>query len=158
MDEYQRRGLGTITSLALVEHALTHGIQRVGWHCWKWNVPSSALALHAGFEHVRDYPVELCIFNLGVQFAMQAYDARLAGDIPAALDWYRQALAAGSAPAWAYYEAARCMARLEQPEEAITALGQAVEHGFDNFSAARSEPDFEGLKQHPTWNTIIPAQ
>ena len=44
VDEYQKRGLGTITSLALVEHAFKQGITKVGWHCWKWNTPSSALA------------------------------------------------------------------------------------------------------------------
>lgn len=59
VEKYQRRGLGTIVTLALVEHALSRGYRHIGWHCWAKNKPSSALALRAGFEFVRDYPVYL---------------------------------------------------------------------------------------------------
>jgi GNAT superfamily N-acetyltransferase len=62
VEEYQRRGLGTVTALALVEHALNSGISEVGWHCWTRNTASGALARKAGFVHRLDYTVDLCIF------------------------------------------------------------------------------------------------
>jgi GNAT superfamily N-acetyltransferase len=155
MEEYQKRGLGTVVSLALVEHALSQGIQRIGWHCWKWNTASSALAARAGFAHICDYPVYMCILNQGVQFALHGFDLRSAGVYPEALEWYQKSLATGSAPAWAYYETARCLARLDQPEAAIEALRQAAEHGFDHWAAARGEPDLKTLRKHPAWDTIV---
>jgi RimJ/RimL family protein N-acetyltransferase len=63
VEKYQRRGLGTVVTLALVEHALAHGYHTVGWHCWKRNVPSSALALRAGFHLVLEYPVILLLLS-----------------------------------------------------------------------------------------------
>jgi GNAT superfamily N-acetyltransferase len=63
VEQYQRRGLGTAVTLALVEQALANGYQRVGWHCWKSNTPSAALALRAGFAHVQDYPAYLLSLN-----------------------------------------------------------------------------------------------
>lgn len=157
VDEYQKRGLGTITSLALVEHALNQGYTKVGWHCWKWNTPSSALARRAGFEYIRDYPVFTCALNLSVQFAFHGYDSQIAGDFQSAFTWYQKAFSAdGKAPAWAYYNAARCLARLGKPEPALDFLRQALEHGFDDIDAARHEPDLESLRSAPGWVTIFP--
>jgi RimJ/RimL family protein N-acetyltransferase len=56
VEPYQRRGLGTLLSLALVEMALSRSVTRIGWHCWASNTPSDATALKAGFELVEDYP------------------------------------------------------------------------------------------------------
>jgi RimJ/RimL family protein N-acetyltransferase len=54
---YQRRGLGTAMTLALVEEAFARGLRQVGWHCYAENVPSVATALRAGFVKALDYPV-----------------------------------------------------------------------------------------------------
>jgi RimJ/RimL family protein N-acetyltransferase len=155
VDAYQKRGLATITSLALVEHALSQGTTRIGWHCWRWNTPSAALARKSGFVHQHDYPVLLCILDSGVQLAMHGYDAQYAGNISLALEWYQKALSTGSAPTWAYYNMARCLAREGQPAPALAALNQAVSHGFTDFDAMRSEPDLENIRTIPGWDTII---
>lgn len=57
LEGFQRRGLAAATALALMAHAQSVGITRIGWHCWKKNVASSGLALKLGFEHVEDHPV-----------------------------------------------------------------------------------------------------
>ena len=101
----------------------------------------------------------MCVFNLGVQFALHGYDNQVAGDFQSAISWYQKALSAGEKPpAWAYYNTARCLARLGKPEPALDFLRQALEHGFDDIDAARQEPDLESLHSAPGWVTIIPAQ
>jgi GNAT superfamily N-acetyltransferase len=158
IDEYQRRGLGTVTALALVEYALANGYSRIGWLCWKSNVASSALARRAGFEYVRGGSVSLCVFDLGVQFALHGLDHTRSGEYQTALSWFERANAAGSAPAWTGYEAARCLARLGQTESAISQLRLAVSRGFDNLNAIRTEGDFDCLHHHSEWKTLLPDE
>ena len=40
-----------------VAAAAQRGYHEVGWHCWRKNLPSAALARRAGFDFVKDYPV-----------------------------------------------------------------------------------------------------
>jgi RimJ/RimL family protein N-acetyltransferase len=152
--EYQRRGLGTVTALALVEHALQNGYHEVGWHCWSQNVPSGALALRSGFAHVRDYPVYLCAFELGVQFAMHGYEHTQQKEFSDALAWYEKAFAAGKAPAWAHVEAARSLVKLDQPDGAVDQLAQARESGFGGMEYVQRDPDFTPLHSHPGWAAL----
>jgi RimJ/RimL family protein N-acetyltransferase len=60
---FQRRGLATATALATMAYAQSQGITMIGWHCWKRNIPSSALARKIGFELIEDYPVWYCRFG-----------------------------------------------------------------------------------------------
>ncbi len=53
---YQRHGLATAMTLALVETGRARGIRVFGWHCWSHNTPSAATALRAGFRQACDYP------------------------------------------------------------------------------------------------------
>lgn len=54
-DEYRQRGLATALTLAFLEHAFSHGMTEVGWHCFKRNEASAKTALKAGFDKVSDY-------------------------------------------------------------------------------------------------------
>jgi RimJ/RimL family protein N-acetyltransferase len=54
-DEYRQRGLATALTLVFLEHAFSHGINEVGWHCFKRNEASAKTALKAGFDKVCDY-------------------------------------------------------------------------------------------------------
>ena len=60
---YQRRGLAVAAAQATIAHAQRVGITEVGWHCWRRNLASSALARKLGFEKVCDYPVWCCQFG-----------------------------------------------------------------------------------------------
>ncbi len=55
ISDYRMRGLATALTLALLEHAFSHGITEVGWHCFKRNEASAKTALKAGFDKVCDY-------------------------------------------------------------------------------------------------------
>jgi RimJ/RimL family protein N-acetyltransferase/3-methyladenine DNA glycosylase AlkD len=70
---YRRRGLGTAMTFALVEHALSEGISRIGWHCYASNVASRATARRAGFERVQDYAV--CLVRMEAQNKLDRMEA-----------------------------------------------------------------------------------
>jgi len=57
VETYRRQGIATLTTLALIEHALAQGMARIGWHAWAGNEGSIATANRIGFEKVTDYPV-----------------------------------------------------------------------------------------------------
>lgn len=59
---FRRRGLALVTAGATLAHAQARNITNIGWHCWKHNVASSALAQRLGFELVEEYPVWYCRF------------------------------------------------------------------------------------------------
>lgn len=62
LSAFRRRGLAMLTAKATLTHAQANGITTVGWHCWKHNVASSALAQKLDFELVEEYPVWYCRF------------------------------------------------------------------------------------------------
>ena len=55
ISDYRQRGIATALTLAFLEHAFSHGIKEVGWHCFKRNESSAKTALKAGFDKVCDY-------------------------------------------------------------------------------------------------------
>ncbi len=58
--EFRQRGIATALTLAFLEHAFSHGINEVGWHCFKRNESSAKTALKAGLDKVRDYKYYIC--------------------------------------------------------------------------------------------------
>ncbi len=57
IEKFQRRGIGTLTGLALIALAQAQGIRRIGWDCYRGNASSVATALKLGFEKKSDYSV-----------------------------------------------------------------------------------------------------
>lgn len=55
MEAFRRRGIAKALVAHFVDAASARGVNEIGWHCWKANLPSVATALASGFEHVRDY-------------------------------------------------------------------------------------------------------
>ena len=55
ISDYRQRGIATALTLAFLEHAFSHGINEVGWHCFKRNESSAKTACKAGFDKVCDY-------------------------------------------------------------------------------------------------------
>lgn len=62
MEPYQRRGLGTLMTVAFIQMALSRGIHTIGWHCWQRNIPSGALARRVGFDLIDEQPVYIYVF------------------------------------------------------------------------------------------------
>ncbi len=57
IEKFRHRGIGTLAGLALIALAQAQGIRRIGWDCYRGNVPSVATALNLGFEKKSDYSV-----------------------------------------------------------------------------------------------------
>ena len=154
-EQYQRRGLGTAAALALVKQALAQGYHRIGWHCWKSNLPSAGLAQKAGFAYVEDYPVSACFLNLAEQFGMHGNTQRSEENYTAALEWYEKSMALENTPVWVYFNAARCLALTSREAEAIERLKQAMERGLDDVEIIRSQPDFISLHGSQAWKALF---
>ena len=60
ISEFRQRGIATALTLAFLEHAFSHDIKEVGWHCYKRNAPSAQTARKAGFDKIRDYKSYIC--------------------------------------------------------------------------------------------------
>jgi len=54
VEGYRRKGLGALLAGAFLENALARGVDRIGWHCFTRNLPSSATARKAGYRKVED--------------------------------------------------------------------------------------------------------
>lgn len=59
VDEFQRRGFGTLVGCAFLEEAFHREYREIGWHCWKNNQASAALARKLGFSLFNEYEVTL---------------------------------------------------------------------------------------------------
>jgi RimJ/RimL family protein N-acetyltransferase len=57
---YRQRGVAYRTASALIAEALSRGITTIGWHCWRANVASGALARQLGGVLTKEYSVALC--------------------------------------------------------------------------------------------------
>ncbi len=62
LEQYQRRGLATITARAFAQHANRLGWQ-VNWDCWLKNRPSVRVAEKVGFEKVADYDISMIVLS-----------------------------------------------------------------------------------------------
>jgi RimJ/RimL family protein N-acetyltransferase len=74
LPEFRRRGLATVTAAAAVDYALSHGWDRVGWHCDANNPGSIRTAITAGFRHERDYVFHVCMADQAGQSKAQQHE------------------------------------------------------------------------------------
>ena len=153
--EYRRRGYGTLTAAAAVEHALGGKYHQVGWHCSEDNLGSIGVAEKVGFILNRTYPVQLCFFDNGLQLAFNGLYARRAKRMTEAMDWYKQALAAGYQGGWMHYEMGCLSARVGVVEEALASLHLAVEYGWTDLEHMAQDPDLESLHEQPGWEALL---
>jgi RimJ/RimL family protein N-acetyltransferase len=152
---YQRRGLATLMTLALVEAALAKGLTQVGWDCWQSNVPSSATARKAGFTCTHEYPVHFAYYREADNLAVNGNVCLRRERYPEALDWFGRSLASAEAPDWAYYGAACAAARLEQADHALRYLDQAIQRGFTHLEFIRSSEHLRYLHDSRRWKELI---
>jgi GNAT superfamily N-acetyltransferase len=155
LEPFQRRGFATLTASALIEQALSRGIEEIGWHCYASNVPSGAAARKIGFEKTRDYPAFTAWFDEVENLAINGNFRLRAGKYQEALAWFEQAFAKGQAGDWAYWGAARCAAALGLEEAALGYLHQAVERGFRDLSLLLHAEHFQGLHGSQGWSALI---
>jgi RimJ/RimL family protein N-acetyltransferase len=62
VEEYQKRGVGTLVARAFARHCLAEG-WTAHWDSWTANLPSVKVAQKAGFRKVLDYTVQVYVFE-----------------------------------------------------------------------------------------------
>ena len=121
------------------------GVQRIGWHCFKSNLPSAATALSAGFKKVLEYGELLCFFEPAIQYAVNGNFDDDAGKHEEAVRWYNRATSEPGVPLWVYVRLAMALASQGLLDSAFTALETAIRNGFNNWGWLRAEPRLEPL-------------
>lgn len=153
---YQRRGLATLTGAALVERALSLGVNRIGWHCWSANKPSGATALKIGFRKLHSFPAYFATWNEAEQMAIHGDIQLDNGAYAQSLDWLCRAFAQGQVPGWAYTVAACAAARLSDIQAAFDYLNQAIDHqGIKSVERLQANEHLESLHDLPEWGRLL---
>lgn len=152
---YQKRGLGTLMASAMIEYALSKGINQIGWHCYANNQASVATALKIGFEKARDYPVYFAWFNEIDNLAVNGNVCLEERRYREAMEWFKKAIATGDAKDWAYWGAACASACLGQRKAAFGYLNQAIEKGFTHPEYIKSAEPLKSLHGAEEWESII---
>lgn len=152
---HRRKGLALAMVTAFCGEAALRGLGRVGWHCFKTNVPSAATALSAGFAKVLEYGELFCFFEPALQYAVNGNFCDNSGRHEQAVVWYERAAAMNGAPLWAFVRLAMALASLGHIDAAFDALFNAVKKGFNNWGWLRAEPRLEPLRGDDRWKQLF---
>ncbi len=158
VESFQRRGVAVLTGSALIEHALGHGIQRIGWDCWSNNLASARTALKLGFELIEEYPVAFAWNDLPANLAVHGHFCLQEGQFSEARAWFERACQAGSPPAWGRVEAAFACARLDDRPAALGQLRAALDQCFAGLDWIRGSEHLASLHATPEWKEWIEGE
>ncbi|MDX1616555.1 MAG: GNAT family N-acetyltransferase [Candidatus Promineifilaceae bacterium] len=152
---YQRQGLATAMTAALMEMAHSRGLVEIGWHCFADNDASVRTARRAGLRLFLEYPVYFGWFdqkiNLAVMGNLRFRDALF----EEALDWYQRALRHEDLPTWVYWNAACAGAELGRYGVALAYLNEAVDRGFSDIERLRTSKHLQGVRGTLGWYALI---
>jgi RimJ/RimL family protein N-acetyltransferase len=167
-DEYRRRGLATLTAVAAVDYALSHGLRQVGWHCDEYNVGSIRVAENAGFTLERKYVQYYACANeahhleetAAAHFratryreAIDSYDRFFATPLDQLPQWLREILPQELGVH--YFRVAFAHATLGKEASALEYLDKAVDHGWLHADYLMGCQAFASLHDTPRWNHIL---
>lgn len=153
--EYQRQGLATAITLAFLDLARQRGLQRVGWNCWKDNIPSAKTAVKAGFRLVRDHPVLFGFFDPTIQLGVHGNQAFDLEHYPVALSWYEKGIQRGDAPGWLIWNAIRAAAWTGKGDRALELIELGLVQGKLDEEKVTSSKDLVSLHNHPDWRYSV---
>ena len=165
-ETYRGRRLGAVTTAAAVEHALSMGVEEVGWHCAAENEASIKTAEWVGFERRLDYEMHLIIPDEARhRMQMRKSASRLAesgealvgrGDYEQAVGLYDTVLTLNpDAGAEHYHLAARALAAVGRVEDAVEHLQAAADRGWSFAHHTRDCREFESLHRLPQWERLL---
>ncbi len=153
---HRRKGLAAATAAATVEHCLSHGFRRVGWHCNAENVASWKTAERAGFCRNREYVYYWYAYDRVEHWLELGWYSLSRGDHAKAAGCYEQAFAAcPEQPEGCYRAAALAWAHLGEADRALGALSLAVDRGSRHAEWARRQPAFGLLHGLPEWERVL---
>lgn len=153
--EFRRRGLAYITSAAVIEYALSHGVDIVHWDCESFNVGSIRTAEKLGLQLRHEHTMYRLILNPVLHEVNRAWSHFDAGSFQPAMEICQQHIDAGdkSVHPHFYYVLARCYYVTNRPDEAIETIELAAKSGWDSVDELKA--DFPALANHSFWDDIL---
>lgn len=155
VEGHRRKGLAQAMVSAFAAEAARRGVPRIGWHCFRSNVPSRETARAAGLMRVLEYGELICCFDMAVQYAVNGNFADGLSQYEVASAWYSRACAAGDGPLWAYVRHAMALVSLGRQDEAFASLEAGVARGLDWWGWLDSEPRLAPLRQDGRWQGLM---
>ncbi|MBK8138869.1 MAG: GNAT family N-acetyltransferase [Chloroflexi bacterium] len=152
---FRRRGLALATSAALIAYALSHGLHTVHWDVESFNAGSIRTAERLGLRLISQHDMLNFVLDPVIHEVNRAWSSFDAGHYEQALAVCREHIGAGDPPAHPHfhYVMARCLADTGRVDEAIEALSQAAQAGWDSPGEALN--DFPALAENPLWDGIV---
>ncbi|MBK9124209.1 MAG: GNAT family N-acetyltransferase [Chloroflexi bacterium] len=154
---FRRRGLAFVTSAAVIEYALAHGVDIVHWDCEAFNSGSIRTAQKLGLTLEGEHTMYVLHLNATLHEVNRAWLHFDAGRYADAMAICRQHI--GAAPMEAHphfhYVLARSLLETNQSAQAFEALQQAAAAGWD--SVGEVEQDFALLCEHADWPSLLAA-
>ena len=151
---HRRQGLATATGSALLNLAASRGITQVGWHCYASNIASAATARKLGFTRTLEYPVRFAYLDRAINSGVHGNVAFEQGEYELAVSRYREAIGNGDAPLWVFWNVACACALLGRRTAALSYLGQAIDHGFDDLERLLASEHLTSLHHTEEWKTL----
>lgn len=152
---FRRRGLALLLSAALIEYALSHGLDVVHWNCEAFNRGSIRIAEKLGLTLEHRHTMYNLILNPVIHEVNRAWAHFDAGRYPQAIELCQHHIGQSEAHAHAhfYYIVARCHHIQGSPEQTMRWLNLAAQAGWDSVGEAQS--DFASLSEHPAWPELV---
>jgi len=145
---HRRRELATLVTAGTVDHCLSRGLSRIGWHCIGTNIGSIRVAEKVGFRRTRDY------YSFGTELP-----AASASDLDRET-WRRLAEEYGASSevdSIFRYRAAECWALAGEPTRSIGILNHLVDIGWltNKLAYLLNSWPFEGLRGEKGWTELV---
>lgn len=153
--EFRRRNLAYLTSAAVIEYALAHGVDVVHWDCQSFNAGSIRTAEKLGLKLDHTHNMHTLILNPLRHELNRVWAFLDSGQYERAAEVCQQAIVAGGDsvhPEYCYM-LARCQLAWGQLEAAAEVLTLAVKSGWD--SVEEMQADFTALAAHPSWAGLV---
>ena len=153
--EHRRRNLAYLTSAAVIEYALMHGLEVVHWNCEAFNTGSIRTAEKLGLQFSHTHTMHVLILNPVRHDLNRAWSHFDAGRYDEAVAICQQGNSANNEPVHPerYYIMGRCHLATGKTDEAVEALALAAQAGWD--SPDEMAEDFSALANHPLWQTLV---
>ena len=152
---FRRRGLAYLTAAAVLEYALSHGVEVVHWDCEAFNTGSIRTAEKLGLHFSHDHTMYNLILNPTLHEVNRAWSHFDAGRYTLAMQICQQHIDAGQEPVHPhlYYVLARCHAHAAAYDAAMQTLTLAAKAGWDSVDEV--EADFPALAVRPEWPGLL---
>ena len=154
-EDHRRKGLGSLTAAAAVDHCLSNGFALVGWHCDVGNDGSVGVAQKVGFVKERDYIHYICMFSEAEHLAESGLRHFYDRQYEEALADLEEALRIGEAPTWTHVLAGRSYAAIGDTTNASKHFIRAKSDGWSNWEWLLQNEEMKhkfGMKE---WDELV---